>query len=245
MPVRVLFYTMLFLLACAAHADFAAGFGASNAACGTGVPTAWVEFDNGDARRPARFYARTGPDGGCAGQATAVDASAAWRMPLRGSWSLAVAGAYDQRAQPFEYGCAETDPACRPLPGKLFRGAAVVTVSALLGARYDGGDWSAELRYDAVEQDYETGGGIPPFSLAWSRRVGPVQLHGTLMPRWIGDVSATVDLGERMRLALRANANAALLAHPAPAWIEAADGARWARLGGPRTVYGIDFGVRF
>ena len=129
------------------------------------------------------------------------------------------------------------------LPGKLFRGAEVVTVAAEVGAVYDAGDWSAELRYNAVEQDYEAGGGVPPFSVVYRHALGPVEIDAQLMARGIADLSLRFDRG-RLRLAATASRNAALLAHPAPEHLEA-DGLRWARLGGPSTVYALDVGLRF
>ena len=223
--------------------EFTAGFGASNSQCGTGEPTAFVDYRRDDDQLPARLYVRTGPDGGCAGQSTAVDASVAWRWPVRGRWEVSVAGGFDRRVVPFEYGCAGAAD-CVPLPGKLFRGAEVETVSALLGARYDAGDWSVEARYDAVAADWEKGGGVPPISLAYAHRIGPARVEATLMARGVADVEAAVDLGDRARVGVRASANAGKLAHPAPPFV-AAGGRRWDRLGSPRVVYALDLGVRF
>ena len=231
-------------VAAAPRAEFAAGFGASNAQCGTGEPTAFVDYRRDADDLPARLYVRNGPDGGCAGQSTAVDASVAWRWPLRGPWEVAVAGGYDRRVVPFEYGCGpDPDPDCAPLPGKLFRGAEVETVSALLGLRFDGGDWSVEARYDAVAAEFADGGAVPPFSLAYSHRLGPALLEATLMARGVADAEVSVDLG-RARIGARASANAAELAHPAPPFVAAGD-RQWARLGSPRVVYALDLGIRF
>ena len=220
-----------------------AGFGVGNGSCGTGVPTAFVEYERREAMSPVRLHLRTAPDGACSGQATAVDASIAWRVPVGDSWGMSVGAGYDQRVIPFEYGCAADD--CRALPGKLFRGVEVATPSALLGVWYDGGGWTVEARYDAVESDYAAGGGVPPISVAYQHTLGPVTVEATLLPSWILDATATLDLGDRLRLAGRVAHNAALLEHPAPPWVEAADGSRWPRLGGPRTVYAVDVGVRF
>ena len=227
----------------ASDSSFAAGFGASNAACGSGVPTAWLRWERESDASPARVHVRTGPDGGCAGQSTSVDASAARRLPLRGPWSLSVTGGYDQRVLPVEYGCDGRSADCVPLPGKLFRGAEVVTVSALLGVVYDGGDWSIELRYDAVEHDWADGGGVPPISAAYRHRFGPVVLAADVMARGVGDVSVAWESG-RLRAAVAASANASLLAHPAPPFVSAG-GRRWERLGAPDVVYDVEFGVRF
>ena len=226
----------------AAASEFAAGLGASNSACGTGVPTAWVSYDRDGDDLAAHLKVRTGPDGGCAGQATAVDAGVSRRLALGGPWGLSVAGGYDLRAVPIEYGCAG-DAECVALPGKLFRGTEVATVAAEVGVVYDGGPWSLELRYNAVEQDWEKGGGAPPFSLVYGHAIGPVEIDATLMARAVADVAVGWRRG-RLRVAASASRNAALLAHPAPAHVEA-DGRRWARLGGPSTVYALDFGISF
>lgn len=222
--------------------SFAAGIGASNAACGSGVPTAWVAYDRNDPTLSAHVRVRTGPDGGCAGQATAVDAEVSRRWLLAGRWGVAVTGGFDQRVTPFEYGCG-AEASCVALPGKLFRGVEVVTTSALVGLVYDAGPWSVELRYDAIEQDWEDGGGVPPFSLAYRHTIGPVDIDATLMARAVGDVAATLDRG-RFRLSGSVTHNAALLSHPAPPFVEA-DGRRWGRLGGPSTVYSLEAGIRF
>lgn len=223
--------------------SFAAGFGASNASCGKGMPTAWVAYNRDEAALSAHVRVRTGPDGGCAGQATAVDAEVSRRWPLAGRWGVSVTGGFDQRVTPFEFGCGAGDASCVELPGKLFRGVEVVTTSALVGVVYDAGPWSVELRYDGVEQDWEDGGGVPPVSLAYRHRVGPVDIDATLMARAVADVSVTFDRG-RFRLSGSASHNAALLSHPAPPFVEAG-GRRWARLGGPSTVYSLEAGVRF
>lgn len=241
-------FGVLFVLFGAAAAwgnTLVAGFGVGNASCGKGVPTAFVEYERNHDVSPVRLYVRTAPDGSCSGQATAVDASVAWRVPMGDSWGVSVGAGYDQRAIPFEYGCVVGNRDCRPLPGKLYRGVEVATPSALLGVWYDGGDWTVEARFDAVEQDYAAGGGVPPISVAYQHTLGPVVVEATLMPRWIVDATVATDLGDRMRLAGRVAHNAALLAHPAPLWVAAADGSRWSRLGGPRTIYALDIGVRF
>ena len=234
------------LLSSAVHAadlpEFVAGFGASNAQCGRGEPTAFVDFRQSHQDMPVRVYVSTGPDGGCAGQTTAVDASASRRWALRGPWGVSVAGEYRRRVVPFEYGCP-ADADCVALPGKLFRGVAVETVSALAGVRYSAERWSVEVRYDAVRSAWSDGGGMPPISVAGEVRAGPLLVEATLLPRGVADIEASLRLG-RARVSARMAARAGLLEHPAPDFVAAGD-QRWSRLAAPTVVYAVDVGVRF
>lgn len=235
------------LFALRAVADgFSAGIGASNAQCGTGVPTAYVDYDRDSDEVSAHFVLRTGPNGSCEGQGTSVDAQVSKRHELPSIWLFHLIGGYDQRVVPFEY---------EPAATKQFQGVEVVTVTgavsfgAGLGDCFEDGDeapcWTVGLVYNAIEQDFEDGGGVSPISVVVSGRVGPFEFDASLMERGIGTFDVTWE-NERIRAAVRASNNQYLLDNPAPTFLEdATTGHQYARLGSPPFVYAFDCGWRF
>ena len=221
------------------------GLGASNVECGTGIGSAYVRYDNDHDVRPAHLLVESGPNGSCSGQGTLVDAQVAWNgdfgTAVSGPWTWQVVGAYDQRVVPFEYQTRD--------PGKLYRGVEVVTVSALVGACREVLYGQACLRFDAIEQDYETpnAGGTSPFSLSYAGEYKGFEVDATWLA--FGDQDLILDLGVTrdwggFEFGASASVNPALLDNPAPARLVADDGTHLARLGGPRVVYRLRFGRR-
>ena len=221
---------------------FSAGIGASNAQCGTGVPTAYLDYDRDSDDVSAHFVLRTGPNGSCDGQATSVDAQVSKRHELLGIWHLDLIGGYDQRIVPFEY---------EPAATKQFRGVEVVTVAGAVSVGAGFGDcrehpcWTVGLVYNAIEQDFEDGGGVSPVSVAVSGRFGPFEFDASLMERGIGTFDVVWE-GKHIRASVRTSNNQRLLDNPAPAFIEdITTGRRYARKGSPPFVYAFDCGWRF
>ena len=226
----------------AAVRTFAAGFGTANSQCGTGIGNAFIEYDDDSDTLPMHLYIRTGPNGSCSGQGTAVDAqvSKRWAVGDESPWYASLTGGFDRRVVPFEFETRD--------PGKLFDGVPVDTVSAMVGLGFDGGDWSLGLRFDGIEQDYEGGGGVSPFSLAYTHHIGPAEIDAT----WtgLGDSRPIIDAGVtvargHLQASLRGSLNAGLLDNPAPAQLVADDGTILARMGNPDFVYSVDVGWRF
>lgn len=217
------------------------GLGSSNVECGTGVGRAYVRFDDDHPVRPAHLIVESGPNGSCSGQGTAVDAEAAWVgiFAEQSPWTWRVSGAYDQRVVPFEYATRD--------PGKLYRGVEVVTVSVLFGVCRSVPLGTACLRFDAIEQDYERGGGTSPFGASYSGVYRGFEFDAALTALGdsdpIFDVSMTRVIGG-FEFGASASYNAALLDNPAPDFLVADDGTRLARLGGPRIVYSLRVGRR-
>ena len=133
-------FAIVAIIGHAAFADdtrLAVGFGASNGACGTGEPTAAIDFDRDQTDVPMHFRMGVGPNGGCTGQSVTVDAQVAleteWHQEPVGDngwlsefFGVAATG-YDSRTVPFEYDSAGES-------FKRFRGYRVETPRAMAGA---------------------------------------------------------------------------------------------------------------
>ena len=225
---------------------FTAFIATGNVECGTGIGRGGIDYDRDNPDTPMHLRVETGPNGSCSGQGTSVDARVARRYAIgENGWFGSVVGAYDQTVLPYEYQTRD--------PGKLFRGVEVVTVSAKAGLGYRdgeaGGDnWSLAILFDAIEQDYETGGGTSPFSAAFSARRGNVEVDATVTALGdsdlIGDLDVSYVLGNVV-ISGSASYNAGLLDNPAPNDLEADDGTLLKRLGSPKLVYGGRIGWRF
>ena len=253
--------------------SFAAGFGFSNAQCGSGEPTAWIAYDRDSDDLSAHAYVNTGPDGSCAGRGTAVDVEVKKRFPLKGNWSVSLTGGYDQRTVPFEYvaysecegtqdtSCINTETGSvmengteyspnYPL-GKVFRGVGVPTTSALVGFVYDGGPWTVEIRYNAIPQDMEclesaeSCGVLSPVSFAYSHKFGAIEIDATIMERLVADAAITYTYNDKIQISGRMSNNAAKLDNPADRFITNDEDEALIRDGGPATVYALEVGFRF
>ena len=177
---RMSYLLAVALAATIAFADdsLSAGFGASNAACGSGEPTANVRYDRDSDDIPAHFRLAVGPNGSCTGQGISVDAYVGKRE-YRGDHVFGlVAAGYDSRTVPFEYVRAiDADPF------KHFHGERVETVQALIGLGYDCGDnCSVRLVYNVVETPLWDGGNMSPVSIAATYEWASVEFNAEANP---------------------------------------------------------------
>lgn len=125
--------------------DFSAGFTFENLSCGSLEPTFSISYDRDNDSTPAHFRMSGGPNGSCTGQGISLDAVVEKRQYLGGDvWYVVAGGGIREQTQAFEYlGCLEDF--------KCYAGYAVRDVSARGGFGFDGGEWSVQLTYGAVE----------------------------------------------------------------------------------------------
>ena len=189
---------------------YAATFGYSNIQCGSYFPSAGVDVDNDSKHYPFHFRMSVGPNGGCDGQGTSIDARVSARHDLNDAFFLSVVGGYDQRVVPFQYGDKNISGA------KVFRGVAVANPSAMLGvgARFAGG--TVELLYNAVTTPLaDDKGDQSPFSVEYNANWDSGELGVSLQPRGIVDANITFNYGERIQFGFNVNRNGHLLKNDA------------------------------
>ena len=162
--------------------DFSAGFTFENLSCGSLEPTFSISYDRDNDSTPAHFRMSGGPNGSCTGQGISLDAVVEKRQYLGGDhWYAVAGGGIREQTQAFEYsGCSEGF--------KCFAGYTVRDVSARGGFGFDGGEWSIQLAYDAVEnrlcQAPDMGDCDPDADNAF-----PLQLSGSYRHRFMnGDL---------------------------------------------------------
>ena len=170
--VLVLFAVVGLCVSGTVHADMSAGLGLSNAACGTGEPTASVSYDRDGDVIPAHFRLGVGPNGSCDGQGVTVDALVEGRYYVREQVFTLVGAGYDLRTVPFEYAATSWGT-------KQFRGERVETVQALFGLGYDGGDWSIQAAYNVVENKLSDGDDLFPVQINARWNLDDIELSGT------------------------------------------------------------------
>jgi len=168
--MKIVFVLAAILGAAAAAAQdrtISAGFGVSNTQCGTAEAYGSISLDVDSDDVPMHFDLAVGPNGGCDGQGTSINAQVAKRLYYNsGSFFSFVAGGYDRGVAPHEF----VDPASGPF--KLFRGFTYEQVQALVGLGYDCGDnCSVRVSYDAVETKKANGDKTLPIRLAVSYRL--------------------------------------------------------------------------
>ena len=212
--------------AAAQRAEFSAGFGVSNGTCGSAEPTATLAYDLDADRMPAHFRLAAGPDGSCEGQAVSVDALIEARHYFRDR-IFAVGGAgYDRRSVPFEFEATAWGT-------KQFRGVEVEAAQALLGLGFDGGDWSCQVAYNAVEARLQAGGRVLPIQANCRALLGAWDLSGTTSFD-IHTLAASFRAG-RVELAAEAAFGFHRLENPAPDHLEG--DVRYGRADPPSPLY--------
>ena len=144
-------------------AEFSAGFGVGNAACGSAEPTASVVYDDNSDSLPMHFRLGVGPNGSCSGQGVSVDALVEGRRYVNERYYGVVGAGYDLRTVPFEYDATAWGT-------KQFRGEGVETVQAIFGGGVDSGSGFAQITYNVVENDLNDGDKLSPISITAGQR---------------------------------------------------------------------------
>ena len=136
--------------------ELSAGFGVSNAACGSAEPTASVVYDHDGDALPRHIRLAVGPNGSCDGQGVTIDVALQARQYIvDDQWYVYVGAGHDERAVPYEY--EET-----PWGTKQFRTEGVKSTQALIGLGHDFGDINLQCGYNAVKTAMNKGGSLFP-----------------------------------------------------------------------------------
>ena len=216
--------------------DFELGGG--NGTCGVFEPTASVRYDRDSTTVPVSFAMAVGPNGGCTGQAAAVEASVSHHLDVGGSDGgvfLDLTAAYQQQTVPIEYVRATAMD-----PFKHFAGIDVTAAQASAGWGYRFSDtWTASLGYNAVETLNVNGDKLKPFRLAVSGQIADVEIDVSAIEN-VTWVALQWEASENIVLSANAVRGMNRLMNDAPDMI-----GDYTRAGAPETVYRVGAGWRF
>ena len=212
----------------AADADFSAGVGGGNGACGSFEPTATVTYDRDGDTIPGHIKLGVGPNGSCNGQALTVDVVVNARYYFREQVYTFAGAGYDLRTVVYEF---------EPAATKQFYGQQVTSAQALVGFGYDFGDAYCQLAYNAVKTGLVGGGNLFPMQVTCSVQVlGTLEVNGTTNID-THSVDATYDLGP-ISVSASVGFGYHKLGNPAPAFLQDMQtGKEYLQLGAPNPLY--------